>query len=64
MVELIGFADVGCRREDGDSKACAAATGRMELRLIEVGKPATDLEGRSIFFFFLEMLSLGYLLGI
>ena len=42
---------MGCEREDHDSEACPSASGRIKIQLIEVGKAAADLEGKSVFFF-------------
>ena len=43
---------MGYEREDHASEACPSASGRIEIQLIEVGKAAADLEGKSVFFFF------------
>ena len=42
---------MGCEREDHDSEACPSASGRIKIQLIEVGKAAADLEGKSVFFY-------------
>ena len=48
---------MGYEREDHDSEACPSASGRIEIQLIEVGKAAADLEGKSVcFFFFLYVM--------
>ena len=46
---------MGCEREDHDSKACPSASGRIKIQLIEVGKAAADLEGKSVFFYIYVM---------